>query len=169
MNNERPSFLGMPAETAQPDELEEPKQPCPGCSRPVDVAADKCTCGQKIAWGNYTLGDPERPGCEQYIHCAGLFVDGETLAVTRCDACDRFEHDPAAASFTNNLIDLVRRVGHQMYRLASKEQKEALTVEAVMAELVRRAGVEDEPEHLLAPKDFEHRSTRVQRALGTTP
>lgn len=129
-------------------------QACPKCGESVDVAAEACACGQKIRWGRFGLTDPERPLCEQYVSCPGLFVDGEQLNVTRCDSCQRFESDLDAAACADALIDLLRRVGHQMYRRAGREQKESMTVADVMDELVRRAHVEDEPEdlHVFEPR-----------------
>lgn len=69
-------------------------------------------------------------GCD--IGCEGLFVDGETLAVTRCDTCERFESDEDAAACVDTLINLLYAV-----HVDSK----AATVADALDELVKRAGV----------------------------
>ncbi len=98
---------------------------------------------------NYPDDDEDVQSCMRYDHCAGLFVDGHTLAVTRCDYCERFETDFDAAACAHALIDLLRRVGRQLHRQGKK-----CSVADAMDELVKRAHVEDEPEQLQPAADF---------------
>jgi hypothetical protein len=129
---------------------------CRNCNFEVDPAAEACErCAEP-------LPDPERANCEEYVHCAGLFVDGHTLAVTRCDSCQRFETDFDAAACAHALIDLLRRVGRQLYKREQERRKRtndpddalSVTVADALDELVKRAHVEDEPEQLHPATDF---------------
>ena len=56
----------------------------------------------------FHLGEDE---CKT-TRCPGLFVDGETLAVTRCDTCERFESDEDAAECVNVLLDMLATMLH---------------------------------------------------------
>ena len=74
--------------------------------------------------------DSERAMCEQYTHCVGLFVCGDSNRVCRCSTCMRFETDDDAAACAGELIDLLREVAYEI---------KAPTVADALDELVKRA------------------------------
>jgi hypothetical protein len=125
---------------------------------------------------NYPDDDEDKQACMRYDGCAGLFVDGHTLAVTRCDYCERFETDFDAAACAHALIDLLRRVGRQLYKREQERCKRtndpddalSVTVADALDELVKRAHVEDEPERLLAADEFGPIDYTVRGPLNFT-
>ena len=99
----------------------------------VEDVADEQRCSEHGARRCTTcaaLPDPDEAPCD--VGCEGLFVDGDTFAVTRCDTCKRFEDDHDAANLATVLINLLHAV-----HLDSK----AATVADALDELVARAGV----------------------------
>ncbi len=94
--------------------------------------------------------------CLGYEHCTGLFVDGETLAVTRCNQCQRFETDEDAAACVDALIDLLRRVGRQI---------KADTVADAFDELVKRANVGDQPDKNASEAYMTRELTHAERVI----
>jgi hypothetical protein len=54
---------------------------------------------------------PTSEACEG--HCMGAFVDEETLAVTRCDSCKRFETDEDAAALCTALLEILYGVARE--------------------------------------------------------
>src|SRR5579863_9085607 len=67
-------------------------------------------------------------GCD--IGCEGLFVNGDTCCVERCDTCQRFADDGDAGNLATTLINLLYAVHVDC---------KAATVADALDELVKRA------------------------------